>query len=54
MLDFTLLWVVTPKDYYSSMNDKFPTYYVISSCLSEHFNSLIQISERWKKYPNYM
>ena len=33
MLDFTLLWVVTSEYYHLSMQNKWPTLYVSSSCL---------------------
>ena len=34
MLDFSLLRVVTSTAYYSSMKNKYQTFYVISYCLS--------------------
>ena len=33
MLDFPLLWIFTSAYYYSSMEDKYPTFYVNSSYL---------------------
>ena len=51
MLAFPLFWVFTSADYYSSIKDKQPRFYVSASCFSYHFNSLIQMSKRWKKKP---
>ena len=51
MLAFPLLWVFTFEDYYSSMTDKYTTFYVRSSYLSQHFNLPIHIIKRWKKLP---
>ena len=50
MLYLPLFLVVTYADCYLSMKNKKPTLYVISSCFSRHFNSLIQINKSWKKY----
>ena len=33
MVEFPIFWVFTSADYYSSMKDKSPTFYVSSSCL---------------------
>ena len=33
MLDVPPLWAVTSTNYYSCMKDKYPTIYVISSCI---------------------
>ena len=53
MLDFPIFWVVTYAFYYVFMKDTSPTFYVSSSCFSQHFNSLIQMSWRWNKYPTF-
>ena len=41
MLDFQLLWVLTSAYFYSLMKDKYPKFYVSSSCLFKTFKSLI-------------
>ena len=49
MIAFLLLWVVTSKKSYSSMKDKYPTFYASSSWVSQHNISMILKSRRWNK-----
>ena len=51
MLDNFLFWVVTSADYYSSLEDNYPSFYVSSSCFSDNVNSLMQMTKSQKKYP---
>ena len=45
ILDFLSVWVFNSADYYSSMKDKYPIFYVSSSYFS-HINWHMQTSKR--------
>ena len=49
MLAFPILRFLNSVYYYQSMKDKYPIFYIISSCLSQHSNLLIHTSKRRKK-----
>ena len=53
MLDFSLFWVVTSVCYYLSMKDEYKTFYVRSSCFSQHLNWQIKTNKRWEKQPTF-
>ena len=53
MLAFPLFWVITYLYYDESTKYKYPKFYVISSYFSQHFNWLIQMNYRRKKYPTF-